>query len=48
MVFDISISEGEESTLFSEGKNEKYQNGFFTIDYHGQDISRSILGFQIG
>ena len=48
MVLDLSIKENEESSLFLEGRNAKYQNGLFTIASYGQEISRSILGFEIG
>ena len=48
MVLDLSMKEGEESPMFFEGINEKYNKGFFTIDSNGQDLSGSILTFKIG
>jgi hypothetical protein len=48
MVFDLSIREDEKSPLFSKARNAETQNGFFTIDSHGQDLSGSILGFKVG
>lgn len=48
MVLDLCIKEGEESPFFSEGINEKYQNGFFTIDSYGWEIYGFILRFEIG
>lgn len=48
MVLNLSIKEDEESHLFLEGRNEKYQNGLFIIDYHGRERFVSILRFKIG
>ena len=43
MVLNLYIMEDEESPLFSEGRNEKTKNNFFTIDSHGREFFGYIL-----
>ena len=47
-LLNLGLGEDEESPWFPEGKNIKYQNGFFTIDSVDREIFRSILRFEIG